>query len=78
MMFVIYLLLFGEESRIQKNDSFFIMQNSQEKLGKVKFDEELLILKRIWAQKILRLGKFIKYESKAIVYHHHGIHHKRF
>ena len=74
-------ITFGEESRIQKNDSFFHNANSmirRKTWVKVKFDEEATNIEdRIWAQKILRLGKFIKYESKAIVYHHHGIHHAR-
>ena len=67
-MFVIYY--FGEESRIQKNDSFFHNANSmirRKTWVKVKFDEEATNIEdRIWAQKILRLGKFIKYESRLL------------
>ena len=74
-------ITFGEESRIQKNDSFFHNANSmirRKTWAKIKFDEETTNIEdRIWAQKILKLGKLIKYESKAVVYHHHGIHHER-
>ena len=70
---------FGLEKRIQKKDTFFHNANSaftRKIWNKIKFDEKILHIEdRIWAQKIINLGKKIVYEPKADVYHWHGINH---
>jgi glycosyltransferase involved in cell wall biosynthesis len=70
---------FGNEKRIQKQDSFFHNANSiiRKKIWQIhNFDEKISNIEdRIWAKKILEAGFYISYEPKAEVYHHHGIHH---
>lgn len=74
-------ITFGEESRNQKKDSFFHNANSMIRKDVWKnfpFDESTTNIEdRIWAQSVLKKGYIIRYESKAVVYHHHGIHHAR-
>jgi glycosyltransferase involved in cell wall biosynthesis len=69
---------FGNEKRIQRQDSFFHNANSiiRKKIWQIhNFDEKISNIEdRIWAKKVLELGYYISYEPKAEVYHHHGIH----
>ena len=63
-------ITFGEESRIQKNDSFFHNANSmirRKTWVKVKFDEEATNIEdRIWAQKILRLVNSLNMNQRLL------------
>lgn len=72
------LITFGNESRIQKNDPFFHNANSIIKKSvwnEVNFDNLITNIEdRDWAKKIFGLGYHIKYDSKACVYHYHGLH----
>ncbi len=70
---------FGNEKRIQKQDTFFHNANSiirRDVWEKYNFDDKISNIEdRIWAKKVLEAGFYISYEPKAEVYHHHGIHH---
>lgn len=72
------LITFGDEDRIQIKDPFFHNANSIIKRSmwdKVKFDNYITNIEdRDWAKKILDLGFQIKFDSKASVYHYHGLH----
>lgn len=72
-------ITFGDEARIQSKDSFFHNANSIIKKSmwkKIPFDPEATNIEdRVWAKSMQALGFKIKYTPKAIVYHHHGIHH---
>lgn len=72
------LITFGDESRIQKKDSFFHNANSIIKRSawdKINFDNLITNIEdRDWAKKILHLGFHIKYDPRASVYHYHGLH----
>jgi glycosyltransferase involved in cell wall biosynthesis len=72
------LITFGDEDRIQIKDPFFHNANSIVKRSmwdKVNFDNCITNIEdRDWAKKILDLEFQIKYDSKACVYHYHGLH----
>ena len=72
------LITFGNEDRVQKKDPFFHNANSIIKKSvwdKVNFDNKITNIEdRDWAKKVLKLGYEIKYDSKASVYHYHGLH----
>jgi glycosyltransferase involved in cell wall biosynthesis len=72
------LITFGDEDRVQIKDPFFHNANSIIKRSmwdKVKFDNYITNIEdRDWAKKILDLGFQIKFDSKASVYHYHGLH----
>ena len=72
------LIVFGEDERIQKKDSFFHNANSiirRDVWDQIKFDNNVdNIEDRIWAEAILKKNFKIKYTPKAPVYHYHGIH----
>lgn len=69
---------FPVESRVQKKDPMFHNANSiirTEELKREPFDETIKHLEdRVWAEKIIKQGKKILYNSEASVYHHHGLH----
>ena len=71
-------ITFGDEDRMQIKDPFFHNANSIIKRttwNKVKFDNCITNIEdRDWAKKILKLAFQIKYDSKACVYHYHGLH----
>ncbi len=73
------LNIFGIEAKIQKKDTFFHNANSiirREIWEQVPFDPDVSHIEdRLWAQKIISMGKYIAYEPDAAVYHHHGINH---
>lgn len=70
---------FGVERRIQKADTFFHNANSvirRDLWERFPFDEDTPHIEdRLWAEHIIEAGKWIAYEPKAAVYHHHGIYH---
>lgn len=72
------LIVFGEDERIQKKDSFFHNANSiirRDVWDQIKFDNKTENIEdRIWAEEILKKKYKIKYTPKAPVYHYHGIH----
>ena len=72
------LITFGYEDRIQLKDPFFHNANSIVKRSvwdQVSFDNSITNIEdRDWAKKILNLGFHIKYDSKACVFHYHGLH----
>ncbi len=71
-------IVFGNEKRIQKKDTFFHNANSafmRSTWKKFPFDPELTNIEdRIWGQEVINAGLNIVYEPKSCVYHHHGIH----
>ena len=71
-------IVFGNEKRIQKKDTFFHNANSafmRSTWKKVPFNPELTNIEdRIWGQEVINAGLNIVYEPKSCVYHHHGIH----
>ena len=73
------LITFGSEDRIQSEDPFFHNANScilKKFWKKYKFNSHVTNIEdRLWAKRILKLNYKIFYNSKASVYHHHGIHH---
>ena len=72
------LIVFGEDERIQKKDSFFHNANSiikRDVWEETNFDEEVENIEdRIWAGEVFKKNYRIKYTPKAPVYHYHGIH----
>ena len=72
------LVTFGNENKIQKKDPFFHNANSIIKRSvwsKVNFDDKISNIEdRDWAKKVIKLGLHIKYDSKASVFHFHGLH----
>ena len=72
------LYTFGNEQRIQKKDSFFHNAHSiiwRKVWNKHKFCEEAKNIEdRIWGDEVIKSGHYIKYNPKAEVYHHHGLH----
>ena len=72
------LVTFGSENKIQRKDPFFHNANSIIKRAiwkKVNFDDAISNIEdRDWAKKIIKLGFQIKYDSKASVFHFHGLH----
>jgi len=72
-------ITFGDEERVQSKDSFFHNANSIIKKSmwkKIPFDPAATNIEdRIWAKSVQLSGFKIKYNPRAIVYHHHGIHH---
>ena len=73
------LITFGLDRHINIKDSFFHNANSaikREVWEKIPFDEDVLNIEdRIWANNVIKRGFKTLYESTAVVYHHHGIHH---
>lgn len=71
-------IVFGNEKRIQKKDTFFHNANSafmRSTWKKFPFNPELTNIEdRIWGQEVINAGFNIVYEPKSCVYHHHGIH----
>ena len=71
-------IVFGNEKRIQKKDTFFHNANSafmRSTWKKFPFNPELTNIEdRIWGQEVINAGFKIVYEPKSCVYHHHGIH----
>ena len=71
-------IVFGNEKRIQKKDTFFHNANSafmRSTWKKFPFNPELTNIEdRIWGQEVINAGLNIVYEPKSCVYHHHGIH----
>ena len=71
-------ITFSDESRIQKSDSFFHNGSSLisfQRWEEIKFNEEISNIEdRIWAHEQQNSGYLIKYCSKSVVFHHHGIH----
>lgn len=71
-------IVFGNEKRIQKKDTFFHNANSafmRSTWKKFPFNSELTNIEdRIWGQEVINAGLNIVYEPKSCVYHHHGIH----
>lgn len=72
-------ITFGSESRLQRKDSFFHNANSAIRRSvwkRIKFDNNATNIEdRIWAKEVLSIGYHLKYQAKAVVFHHHGIHH---
>ena len=71
-------IVFGNEKRIQKKDTFFHNANSafmRSTWKKFPFNPKLTNIEdRIWGQEVINAGLNIVYEPKSCVYHHHGIH----
>ena len=71
-------ITFSSESRTQKSDSFFHNGSSLirfESWKSLRFNEEISNIEdRIWAHEQQSKGFSIRYCSKSIVFHHHGIH----
>ena len=69
---------FGIEDKIQKKDFFFHNANSAVRrsiIKKHRFSEKVTNIEdRIWANNIINQGNHIYYSSRAMVFHHHGIH----
>ena len=72
------LMTFGNEDMVKTKDPFFHNANSIIKKtvwGKVNFDNQITNIEdRDWAKKVFKLGLKIKYDSKASVFHFHGLH----
>lgn len=72
------LLTYPKEDRILRRTPLFNNANSMVRrsiYSKYQFDETVTNLEDlIWAKKLQELGHYIKYTSKASVYHYHGIH----
>ena len=68
---------FGDEFRVQKQDSFFHNANSfirLDVLEEIPFDEEIKHIEdRLWAKNVIRHGWHLAYLPSAAVYHHHGL-----
>ena len=73
------MLIYGPESRLQKNDPQFNNASSiilKNEWKKNKFDEKITNLEdRLWASKIISQKKYIYYAANSIVHHYHGSHH---
>ena len=73
------MLVYGPESRLQKNDPQFNNASSliSKKIWqKIKFDEKISNLEdRLWASKVIKNKNFIYYAADSIVHHYHGSHH---
>lgn len=72
---------FRNERVYQKEDFFFHNANSailKEIWYEEPFDEHINgVEDREWGKRLIQKGYTIRYEPKARVYHHHGIHHGR-
>lgn len=72
---------FRNERVFQKEDFFF--HNANSAILKSVWDEEPFdetingVEDREWGKRLIQKGFAIRYEPKARVYHHHGIHHGR-
>ena len=70
--------VFGLDKKIQKKDPFFHNANSiikKDIWNKINFDDQITNIEdRDWAKKVIKLGLHIKYDSKASVFHFHGLH----
>lgn len=68
---------FGDEFRVQKQDSFFHNANSfirMDVLEEVPFDEEIKHIEdRLWAKNVIARGWHLAYLPSAAVYHYHGL-----
>ena len=71
-------IVFGEDKKIQRKDTFFHNANSaflRETWRKYPFNPSVTNIEdRIWGQEVISAGLKIIYEPKSVVYHHHGIH----
>ena len=74
-------LVFGVESRVQKEDTFFHNANSAFRRSiweKYEFDNNITNVEdRLWGERVIEDGYKIYYSSKASVFHWHGIHHNQ-
>jgi rhamnosyltransferase len=71
-------IVFGDEARIQKKDTFFHNANSsfrREIWKQHPFDPVATNIEdRLWGQDVIKARLKIAYQPSACVYHHHGIH----
>jgi glycosyltransferase involved in cell wall biosynthesis len=71
-------IVFGDEARVQKQDTFFHNANSsfrRETWKRYPFDPIATNIEdRLWGQDVIKAGLKIAYQPSACVYHHHGIH----
>ena len=71
-------ITFGDDKRIQKQDSFFHNANSamtRKTWEAFPFKNEVTNIEdRIWGKEVTEAGLNIIYEPKASVFHYHGIH----
>jgi hypothetical protein len=72
------LLVFGLDRKVQRKDSFFHNANSAIRKSlwdQIPFDDEITNIEdRVWAERMIGMGKTIVYEPEASVFHWHGIH----
>ena len=73
------MMIYGPESKLQKNDPSFNNACSlikKKNWKENKFNEKTTNLEdRIWASNQIKKKNFIYYSAKSLVYHHHGFNH---
>ena len=72
------MLTFGNETRIQKKDSFFHNANSMLRMSivsQIPIDNSVKHIEdRLWADHVIKGGYHVAYLPEAEVYHYHGLH----
>ena len=72
------MITFGNETRIQKKDSFFHNANSMLRMSvvnQIPIDNSVKHIEdRLWADHVIKGGHQVAYLPEAEVYHYHGLH----